>query len=301
MSALLPATVLVSYGGHGIVRTDDGRSLDARFRRAVGRPVCGDHVQLSVGDDGMAAVESIDPQRNRFLRADARGRTQVVAANLDRVLVVVAPNPMPSQDLLDRYLVAVHSLGIEPVVVVNKSELPWTEQAPENMRRLDHYTQLGYTVVRVSCKGEPGIATLVPQVAVGTSILVGQSGVGKSSLVRELLPDLDIQVGELSRITGKGTHTTTTTIIYQLGDTGQLIDSPGVWEYGLWRIDEQDLALGFVEFRPFLGLCRFNDCLHQSEPGCAIKDAVAQGRIADWRYASYGRLLLQNRSLEAPP
>lgn len=298
MSGPLVGTVLVAYGGHGVVRIDDGRRVDARFRRAVGRPCCGDRVRLTVGADGMAAVEQLMPRRNQFLRADARGRTQVVAANLDRVLVIVAPQPMPSQDLLDRYLVAVHSLDIEPVIVVNKVELGWPAQAPENVRHLDQYARLGYTVVYTSCKGAPGIDELLPVVRTGTSILVGQSGVGKSSLVRRLLPDLDIQVGELSRVTGKGTHTTTTTTIYRLGESGLLIDSPGVWEYGLWKLEDRELAQGFREFRPHLDRCRFNDCRHSSEPGCAVKAAVDSGGISPWRYAAYCRLLAQNQARE---
>ena len=300
MSPPLLGTVLVAYGGHGVVRSDDGQRLDAKFRRAVGRPCCGDRVRLSLGADGAAAVEELLPRRNQFLRADARGRTQVVAANLDRVLVVVAPEPLPSQDLLDRYLVAVHSLGIEPVIVVNKAELPWPADTPDNIRHLADYVQLGYTVVQASCKGPPGIADLLPVVREGTSILVGQSGVDKSSLVRQLLPDLDIQVGELSRVTGKGTHTTTTTTIYRLGDQGRLIDSPGVWEYGLWRFEAGELARGFVEFRPFLGDCRFRDCKHVSEPGCALKAAVEHGQLSARRLATYQRLLGQNEALESP-
>lgn len=300
MNPALLGAVLVAYGGHGVVRGDDGQRLDAKFRRAVGRPCCGDRVRFSLGADGAAAVEELLPRKNQFLRADARGRIQVVAANLDRVLVVVAPEPLPSQDLLDRYLVAVHSLGIEPVIVVNKADLPWAADTPENIRQLAHYTQLGYTVVHASCKGAPGIEALLPVVREGASILVGQSGVGKSSLVRQLLPDLDIQVGELSRVTGKGTHTTTTTTSYRLGDNGRLIDSPGVWEYGLWKFEAGDLARGFLEFRPFLGDCRFRNCRHLSEPGCALKAAVEQGLITARRLATYQRLLGQNEALPAP-
>jgi ribosome biogenesis GTPase len=298
VSNTVNATVQVAYGGHGVVHTDDGQRLDAKFRRAVGRPCCGDRVVLGFAAGDTAVVEELLPRRNQFLRADARGRPQLVAANLDRVMVVIAPQPMPSPDLLDRYLIAVHSLDIEPVIVVNKADLEWPDQAPESVRRLPHYAGLGYTIVSTSCQGPPGLDALRDAVSHGTSILVGQSGVGKSSLVRGLLPDLDIQVGELSRVTGKGTHTTTTTMLYHLGDHGGLIDSPGVWEYGLWKFEDREFARGFPEFRPYLGDCRFNDCLHLTEPGCAIKAAVGKGQIGDWRYASYTRLLAQNQALE---
>jgi ribosome biogenesis GTPase len=123
---------------------------------------------------------------------------------------------------------------------------------------------------------------------------VGQSGVGKSSLINHLLPDLDIQTGAISSSTGKGTHTTTSTMLYQIPEGGFLIDSPGVWEYGIWKLDREDLAAGFVEFKPWLGQCRFNNCVHATEPDCAIKRAVEDGHILEWRYQSYRRLLKQN-------
>ena len=149
-------------------------------------------------------------------------------------------------------------------------------------------------MIRTSCKTEPGITGLQSVLKDRTSILVGQSGVGKSSLINQLLPDMQIQTGALSTSTGKGTHTTTSTILYQFTDGGYLIDSPGVWEYGIWKLENNELAAGFIEFKPWLGQCRFNNCVHATEPDCAIKKAVADGHIRDWRYQSYLRLLEQN-------
>jgi len=293
------ALVLVAYGGHGVVQRADGARFDCKFRRSVGRPCCGDRVRLGRADSDSLVVEAILERRNRFLRGDAAGRAHTVAVNLDRVLVVIASRPLPSRDLLDRYLVAVHSLGMDAVIVHNKVDLePETgQEGAETLARLDEYAGLGYPVVRTSCKAEPGVRQLERVTASGASILVGQSGVGKSSLVRRLLPDLDIQVGELSRVTGKGTHTTTTTTLYTLPSGGHLIDSPGVWEYGLWRLEDRQIAAGYPEFRPFLGACRFNDCRHLSEPGCAIKQAVDESRILPWRYRSYTRLMARNQAI----
>jgi len=161
------------------------------------------------------------------------------------------------------------------------------------LHHLEQYRELGYPVLATSCKAAPGTAALPPVLEARTSILVGQSGVGKSSLVNALLPDLELQTGALSRVTGKGTHTTTTTVMYTLPCGGRLIDSPGVWEYGLWEMSQQELADGFRDFEPFKGNCRFNDCHHASEPGCAIQAAVKAGRIREWRYRSYLRLLQQ--------
>ncbi len=300
MSDSLEGRVLVSYGSHGIVELADGTRLDCAYRRQVGRPVCGDHVAVAMSGTHQGVVEDIRTRRNEFARADRRQRRQVIAANLDQVLIVVAARPAPSQDLLERYLVAVHSLGIQPVIVLNKVDLETSEPAaPASpaLLRLPAYIQLGYTVLRTSCKGAPGTDALRAAVRDRTSILVGQSGVGKSSLVQRLLPDQDIQTGELSRVTGKGTHTTTTTILYRLPGGGHLIDSPGVWEFGLWKLDDPQLARGFPEFTPWLGQCKFGDCRHASEPGCAIKAAVEADDIRGWRYRSYLRLLQQNEAV----
>jgi len=288
--------VLASWGDRGLVELDGGESRECKLRRSVGRPLCGDRVTVEWADAESTVVVAIDARRNEFVRAGPRGRKQAIAANLDQVLVVVAPAPEPSRDLVERYLVAVHSLDIRPVLVLNKCELldPAALADDSPLLRLDAYRALGYEVLETSCKGPPGIVALPGVLAGRTSILVGQSGVGKSSLVNVLLPDLELQTGALSRVTGKGTHTTTTTVMYALPGGGRLIDSPGVWEYGLWEMTPQELAAGFVEFRPLDGTCRFNDCRHASEPGCAIRAAVERGEIRRWRYESYGRLLTQS-------
>lgn len=297
MSETRDGIVLVSYGSHGVVAPEGDAPVSCLFRRRVGRPFCGDRVTIAPTADGWV-VDEILPRRNAFKRADARGRAQIIAANLDRVVITLAVEPLPSRDLLDRYLVAVHSLDLEPVIVLNKVELlSADEPPPEPLGHLAHYEDLGYSVVRTSCKGAPGVAALEPAVRGYTSILVGQSGVGKSSLIAQLVPDREIQTGALSRVTGKGTHTTTTTILYDLPGGGHLVDSPGVWEYGLWEVDPDTIAAGFREFRPWLGACRFNDCRHDSEPGCAIKRAVEDGDIASWRHENYLRLLAQNETL----
>ena len=292
------ALVLVSYGGQGVVLLPDGERKRCKFRRKVGRPFCGDRVLVGRADEASLVVEAILPRDNYFVRADERQRQHVIAANLDQVLIVVAAAPLPSRDLMERYLLAVHSLGIEPIIVLNKTDLELAaDETAAGAKVLGHmpdYEALGYTVIRTSCKTEPGITGLKSVLKDRTSILVGQSGVGKSSLINQLLPDLHIQTNALSTATGKGTHTTTSTMLYQFTGGGHLIDSPGVWEYGIWKLENNELAEGFIEFKPWLGKCRFNDCLHNTEPDCAIKQAVADGHIREWRYQSYLRLLKQN-------
>ena len=290
------ALVLVSYGGQGMVELDDGERLDCKYRRSVGRPYCGDRVEILRADRQSAVVTRILPRDNVFVRADARQRKQPIAANLDQALIIIAPHPAPSRDLVERYLVAIHSLGIRPVIVLNKAELMQESEYDNNtpLGRMEGYRKLGYEVVHTSCKTAPGISSLKTVLENRTSILVGQSGVGKSSLVNSLLPDLELQTGALSRATGKGIHTTTTTIMYTMPAGGRLIDSPGVWEYGLWQMEPGELANGFIEFEPFLGLCKFNDCRHDHEPQCAIREAAESGAIFPWRYQAYLRLLSQS-------
>lgn len=292
------ALVLVSYGSQGVVLLDDGEHKRCKFRRNVGRPFCGDRVMVARADDSSLVVERVLPRENYFVRTDERQRQNIIAANLDQVLIVVATRPLPSRDLMERYLLAVHSLGVEPVIVYNKTDLQLAPDETANgvavLAHMPEYEKLGYTVIRTSCEQEPGIEGLRSVLKDKTSILVGQSGVGKSSLINQLIPDLQIQTGKLSNATGKGTHTTTSTMLYQLTDGGYLIDSPGVWEYGIWKLEDDELASGFIEFKPFIGRCKFNNCLHASEPGCAIKQAVANGVIRRWRFESYLRLLEQN-------
>jgi ribosome biogenesis GTPase len=289
------ALVLVSYGGSGLVELADGERRPCKFKRSVGRPLCGDRVTVERADLESVVVAGIAPRSNEFVRVGPRGRKQPIAANLDQVLVVLAPAPEPSRDLVERYLVAVHSLGLRPVLVLNKAELMDSANLADHspLRRLDAYRALGYEVVETSCKGPPGTGALPGVLAGQVNILVGQSGVGKSSLANALLADLKLQTRALSRVTGKGTHTTTTTVMYALPCGGRLIDSPGVWEYGLWEMTARELAEGFVEFRSRGARCRFNDCCHAGEPGCAVRSAADRGEILAWRYESYLRLLEQ--------
>jgi len=295
-SQAVEAIIRVSYGNRGIAELPGGDQVECTFRRSVGRPLCGDLVRLETAGASTLAVSRILPRRNVFVRADQQKLKQPVASNLDVVAIVLAPRPAPSRDLVERYLIAVHSLGIEPLLVINKAELltATDRSATPPFKRIEDYRHLGYCVVEVSCKAAPGVDALIPELHQRTSILVGQSGVGKSSLANRLIPDLQLQTGALSRATGKGIHTTTTTIMYTLPDGSRLIDSPGVWEYGLWEMEVGELAAGFPEFAAYRGKCRFNDCRHRGEPGCALAEAARDGRIAAWRFESYQRLLAQS-------
>ncbi len=285
------ARVVEAYSNRGVARHEDGRLAAFHFPRRLDRPLPGDWIELS--DNG--SLEVIAERCNTFGRGDPRGRFRPVAANLDLALIIIAAEPAPSPDLLHRYLAACRICAIEPVVVVNKSDLNEPAQPP--FTELDGLIELGYHVVRVQCKPEPDIQALASLLGQGTSLLAGQSGVGKSSLVNALIPDYEQQTGELSRVTGKGTHTTTSATLCALPAGGWLLDTPGVWEYGLWIMPRYELLRGFPEFAPFADHCRFRDCSHQHEPGCAVSAAAQSGELANFRYQAWLRLLNEQARL----
>jgi len=279
------ARVVEAYSNRGVARHEDGQLAAFHFPRRLERPLPGDWIELA--DNG--SLEVVEERRNTFGRGDPRGRFRPVAANLDLALIIIAAQPSPSPDLIHRYLAACLIREIEPVVVVNKSDLDEPDQAP--FTELGGLVELGFRVVRVQCKPEPDVAALRSLLSGGTSLLAGQSGVGKSSLVNALIPDYAAQTGELSRVTGKGTHTTTSATLCALPAGGWLLDTPGVWEYGLWVMPRTELVRGFPEFAPFSANCRFRDCSHNHEPGCAVRIAAENGELPDFRYQAWLRLL----------
>lgn len=283
--------VIQAYSNRGVAQMDNGELLSFHFPRRLIRPLPGDRIDL----DEKGSLMAVEPRRNEFGRGDPRGHFKPVAANLDQALLVIAPEPAPSADLLHRYLAAALIRGIEPVIVINKSDLPRPDQPP--FSELEALEQLGYRIVDCRCKPEAEIEELRTMIHSGVSLLAGQSGVGKTSLLNALVPDLEAQTGALSRATGKGTHTTTSATVYPLPGGNWLVDTPGVWEYGLWRMSTTELQRGFPEFSSVPERCRFRDCSHQHEPGCAIRTAAENGVIPDCRYQAWLRLLDEQKRL----
>ena len=252
--------------------------------------VCGDRVLFTIDGENSGVVVGQQQRGSVFSRPNSGGQLKPVAANIDLILVVLAPRPQPFLNLLDRYLVAIENLQLTPLIIVNKTDLLDDDSETVISTVLSLYPQLGYSVHAVSAHEGTGLDQLKTALAGKTAAIVGQSGVGKSSLVNALSPALEVEVGKLSEGAEKGTHTTTAARLFHL-DGFDLIDSPGIREFHLWHINQQQLLDGFVEFRPYLGHCKFRDCSHHSEPGCALRAAVVEGKIAAVRIESYFHIL----------
>ncbi len=278
--------VVANFGASLEIETGDGRKVRCQMRQNLPLLVAGDRVVWqAAGEAGV--VTALLERRSQLARPDAQGELKALAANIDQILVVAAPAPVYSPDLINQYLAAAELTDISPLLVFNKIDLIDEQNRDEVDTLLSTYKQIGYPVITASTKREHGLDTLIEQLKGHTSVFVGQSGVGKSSLVQALLPEARISIGELSAQSGLGQHTTSTARLYHLPAGGQVIDSPGVREFRLWPMSRQELARGFIEFRRYLGQCKFRDCTHQHEPGCALREAVAKGEISLQRLESY--------------
>lgn len=287
--------LVVSYYGSTVsVETVDGRVIPCHLRRNQDLPVVGDEViwQAEAGDVS-GIILRIEPRKTLLARGTMRGsalQMKPIAANVDVLVVVMAPQQGFSNYLLDRYLVAAEILGIAPMLVINKIDLLDAAETEALNRQLSAYQVIPYPVVFTSVIQDKGLDKLRQALAGKRGALVGPSGVGKSSLIRTLGAIDDIRVGEVSP-KGAGKHTTTASRLYHLACGGELIDSPGVREFSLWPVTKEEVLLGFREFKPYLTGCRFRDCKHAVEPGCSVQQAVLDGKIDADRFKSYQELL----------
>jgi len=289
---------------HGLIISHFGRQVDVEplegdnkgeilrchLRTHLGQLVTGDRVIWRRSPDSGVVVAALD-RHSELLRPNNHGELKPVAANIDFIVIVIAVEPYAHANLIDRYLVAAEASDIEPVLLLNKADLLNDKNRQRLEPLLEQYRSLGYRTLQASTASSHGLDELKALLADHISVFVGQSGVGKSSLINSLLPGADLRVGALSEQSRKGRHTTTTARLFHFPDGGDLIDSPGIREFGLWHMTEDQVLSGFRELLQLQGHCRFRDCRHEQEPGCAFLEAVDNGSISEQRFNSYCQIL----------
>ncbi|MCC5878434.1 MAG: small ribosomal subunit biogenesis GTPase RsgA [Idiomarina sp.] len=295
LGSMESATVISRFGQHADIETSDGEILRCNMRRTAGSLVTGDFVafrRAPQNEKGLQGViEAVEERTSLLTRPDMYDGIKPVAANIDQIFVVSSPLPAFSSQIIDRYLVACEDIGIRPVIVLNKADLLDDTIRPYIEERLDVYRKIGYQVAMVSAAKASGIDQLTELMADNVSIFVGQSGVGKSSLVNTILPQADIVTADVSSNSGLGQHTTTVARLHRLPNNAALIDSPGIREFGLWHIEADKVTWAFRDFRPFIGGCKFRDCKHLTDPGCALQQAVLEEKLDAERLENYHRII----------
>lgn len=277
----------IAHLGQGIAVEDNGQIILCQPLRKLDTVAVGDKVLWSEVAPGQGRIEEILPRHSLLMRPARNGKTRPVAANLDLVIVIFAMEPHYDCLLIDQYLAICENSNFKAALVMNKADLPLTDEAEQD---LAIYAALGYPLYKVSAKSGLGLDQLKQALQGQVSIFTGQSGVGKSSLTNVFIPDKDIKINTISASAKLGRHTTTAATLYHLKEGGDLIDSPGVAIFGLADLSATELAYGYREFRPFIGNCQFNDCRHEHDKGCAIRTAVENGIITNCRYQRFLKL-----------
>lgn len=286
--------VVTAHGRHYGVELPDGRVHHCFPRGKKTDAAVGDQVMVRFQGNEEGVIEKRLERKNLLYRSDEM-RTKQFAANVDILLLVVATTPAFSDDLIGRALVAASAAGIRPVIILNKADL--VENLAQARQRMATYSKAGITVIELSALNAEQVQTALLDLICGkTALLLGQSGMGKSTLLNALVPDASAHTQEHSEALDAGKHTTTTTRLYHLPQGGDLIDSPGFQNFGLFHLSEVEIQHGFAEFEPFLGECKFYNCTHRHEPGCAILAACKQGDISAERHALYERILAENEA-----
>jgi ribosome biogenesis GTPase len=288
------AQVIATFSRRMRLRLANGDEVDARVKGKRMRPVCGDRVVAEpIANESDWLITSIEDRDNALTRPNLRGDIEVLAANVDQLLAVAAPSPDPDWFVVDRYVAAAEQMRVGAAILFNKTDLGSGQRDA-----LADYDRMGYPVLECSARDRTGLDELRALLAGQTAIIVGQSGVGKSSLINALLGGEEQRTAEISAKSGEGRHTTVNSVMLDLPDGGRVIDSPGVRDYAPAIESVAAVAAGFREIDTASHDCRFANCRHLQEPGCAVKAAVDDGRISARRYESYRRLLRLTEKLE---
>ncbi len=278
--------VVAAHGRHYVVEADDGGLVRCVPRGKKSGLACGDQVQFAPAGRDAGVIESVAPRASLFLRA-APHRQKLIAANATQVAIVVAGEPSFSDELVCRILVAAENQEIKSLVVLNKSDLASAANSADE--RLRQFATAGYPVLAISAKLDVG--PLAERLTGDTTVLIGQSGMGKSTIVNALIPGAGLRTQEISTFLASGRHTTSATRLFRLPSGGAIIDSPGLQEFGLAHLDHAQIEHGFPELRALAGKCQFSDCRHDTEPRCAVRIAASDGRIAARRLEMLHRIL----------
>ncbi len=281
--------IIGHYGTNVLVKNANNENIRCHLRKNMEACIPGDRILYRMQNNEGIVIQIL-PRDALFYRVD-RNKQKLIAANVDAIIIVTAPPPLLSLTLLDSYLIASEYVKIKPVILLNKIDLLSEKELKEIKEYLAFYEKIGYSLIYSSIFLENGLTPLSNLLKDKTSVLVGASGVGKSSIIAALTESQHIMIGETSAHGGLGKHTTTTTHLYHLPSGGNLIDSPGVREFTLWHLPPEDIMDCFIEFKPYSGFCKFRNCSHQSEPDCEILKAIDEGKIAPSRYQNYLKLL----------
>ena len=279
----LEGIIIARFSKAAVVMDENHEVHRCHLRPNLAHLVAGDRVLWQKNKQGAVVSTQLERQ-SEIKRPDMRGQLKAVAANVDLIIIVIAPEPGPFGNLIDRYLVAAYLEGIETVIALNKSDL--VPSNPDSRELLHRYNKIGYPVIETGPDHESTKA-LSDLLGGQTAVFVGQSGVGKSSMINRLIPDQNLRVGALSESVLKGKHTTTTTEVFRRPEGGLIIDSPGIREFGLQHVAAEKVAPGFREFQPFIDRCKYRDCRHLVEQGCAVLNALETGDLSQDRYESF--------------